>query len=132
MWATILFFRDYCTDRSNRFQQDANPVKEHIAKTELVGQRPGEAPISIIIEIGKPYLRGNDPEHWGCPVSLTPLYNKLSDQVGSNAFQALCLGIALIINLLEGFVEKGGTLRLDEGGDEFSLDTYSIGSARKI
>jgi len=106
-------------------------MNEFIAKTELIGQRPGKQPISIVIEIGKPYLRGNDPEEWGCPVSLTPLCKNLRDAVGGDAFQALCLGAALIINLLEDFKEKGGALRFKDGDGEFPLDAYAFGSATK-
>jgi hypothetical protein len=102
-----------------------------IARTELIGQRPGEEPFPIVIEIGRPYLRRNDPEEWGCPVSLIPLYKKLHDAVGVDAFQALCLGASLVIDLLGGFKEKGGSLSVGKGEGEFPLEAYAFGLAIK-
>lgn len=58
-------------------------MDEYVVRTEFVGQRPGEGPFAIVIEIGKPYQRGNDPEEWACPVSIVPLYEHLRDTVGA-------------------------------------------------
>lgn len=105
-------------------------MTEVIAKTELIGQRPGEEPFPIVVEIGKPYLHGEDPEEWWCRVSLSPLYEKLHDAVGGDALQSLCLAVSLVIDLLEAFKKKGGSLTHKEGG-EFPLEAYAFGAAIK-
>lgn len=105
-------------------------MTEIIAKTELMGRRPGEEPFRIVVEIGKPYLRSDDPEEWWCPVSLAPLYEKLHDAVGGDALQSLCLALSLVTDLLVAFKDKGGSLTLKEGG-EFPLEAYAFGAAVK-
>ncbi len=102
-------------------------MDEIIAKTEIMGRRPGGQPFLIVAAIGKPYLRAADPEEWAWPVSLCPLYKDLSHPIGSDSLQALCLGAARIIYLLEGFREKGGSLSYKEGG-EFALEAYAFGA----
>jgi hypothetical protein len=54
---------------------------------------------------------------WACPVSLTPLFDQLSDMRGVDSLQALSEAVKLIHRLLEGFVENGGRLFID--GHEF-------------
>lgn len=104
---------------------------QSVVRTEFFGQRPGEAPFAIIIEIGKPYQRGTDPEEWACPVSLAPLYEQLADAAGGDALQALCMAASLILDLLEGFGEAGGTLSYEGSGDQVPLDAYAFGPAGK-
>ena len=75
------------------------------------------------VSIGRPYQSGTDPETWACPVHIDPLYTHLRDIAGSDAFQALCLACRMAIELLDGFVERGGKL-IDEDGGSVSLDSY--------
>jgi hypothetical protein len=102
-----------------------------IAKLELIGQNKGEEPFQIVVEIGTPYEKNNDPEEWWCPVSVVPLFKNLHDAVGGGSFQSLCLGVALVLDLLQGFKEKGGVLRLKDGGEEVPLEAYAFGIAIK-
>ena len=78
-------------------------------------------PFLLTVEIGAPY-RHEKYEAWACPVSVLPLFDKLSDQVGEDSFQALCLGIRLTQALLEDFVSKGGSLLV--GGEAFPFEAY--------
>ncbi len=103
-------------------------MNEPIAKTELIAVHPGGRRDAVTIEVGKPYLsqHGEGFEEWTCPVSLKPLYDDLTGARGGDPFQALCLALSLILNLLSGFKDKGGTL-LIEDGQEFPLEAYSFG-----
>jgi hypothetical protein len=105
-------------------------MKKNTATTSIIGQRPGEEPFLIKVQIGIPCQCGNDPEEWACPVSLTPLYKHLHDAHGGNSLQALCLAVSLALDLLQDFKEKGGALRFPSG-EEFPLESYSFGVARK-
>ncbi len=102
-----------------------------IATTRLFGTRPSEDRFEITVEIGTPHKCGDDPEEWVCPVDVQPLYNKLRDAHGSDSLQALCLAVALAQDLLHGFREKGGSLT-NEDGEEFPLEAYSFGIARRL
>ena len=106
-------------------------MEEIIAKLEIRGIKPDGEKIRIIAEIGKPYpVKGNeDIDEWACPVSLEPLYIRLHDAHGGGSFQALCLASNLILNLLEGFIEKGGQLVHDDG-TRFPIESYSFGGVK--
>lgn len=99
-----------------------------VAKTELIAVHPDGTRATVTIEIGKPYLyqNGEGFEEWACPVSLRSLYNNLSDARGGDPFQALCLASSLVLDLLSGFQEEGGTLLIEEG-QEFPLEAYNFG-----
>ncbi len=104
-----------------------NNVIEH---SSVFGQRQVEERLEITVEIGTPYLYGEDPEEWGCPVSVQPLYNRLHDAHGSDSFQALYLAIALVQDLLKDCMEKGGSLT-HENGEPFPLESYSFGISKR-
>jgi hypothetical protein len=99
-----------------------------IATTTVLVQRANETPLEVTIGIGQPRQVGHDPEEWACPVSLRPLYNHLHDAHGNDAFQALCLAASLVLDLLHGVVEKGGSVSFVTG-ERFPLETYSFGAA---
>jgi hypothetical protein len=101
-----------------------------IAHSTLFGQRQGEERFEIIVEIGTPYLYGDDPEEWACPVAVRPLYKRIHDAHGGDSFQSLCLAIALAQDLLQGFREKGGSLTHKNGG-QFPLESYSFGISKR-
>jgi len=82
-------------------------------------------PFSIEIEIGTPYQQ--EPDVWRCPVELNGLYDNLAEAAGIDSFQALCLAISLVQELLHGFCADGGKLLQD--GEDFSLQGYSFGAA---
>ena len=101
-----------------------------IAQMSMLGTRPGEPPFMITVQVGTPYRCGDDPQEWACPVSVAPLFKKLSDAHGGDSFQALCLALSLAQDLLHGFREKAGTLSY-ETGESFPLEAYSFGIARR-
>jgi|SRR5580765_7243247 hypothetical protein len=101
-----------------------------IAMESLIATRAGEDPFELKIEIGTPYKVGSDPEEWACPLALSPLYQKLHDAHGGNSFQSLCLAASLALDLLHGFLEKGGSLTFPNG-DTFPFEAYSFGAATK-
>lgn len=98
-----------------------------ICRLELSGQRSDEERFTITIEIGAPYrsLEGSEDEseEWACPVAIRPLINCVPDIRGFDAFQALCLAIALVRRTLNNFREQGGWL-MDPSGDDFALEAY--------
>src|SRR5450432_726756 len=85
---------------------------------------------NISLQIGAPYQRPDFPDEWSCSVSLKPLHPRLSDQTGSDAFQALCLAIRLAMGLLTQFKSDGGKL-LCSDGDDFPLEAYFGSSLSK-
>ena len=101
-----------------------------IATESLIAKRVDEDPFELKIEIGTPYKVGSDPEEWACPVALRPLYQRLHDAHGRNSFQSLCLAASLVLDLLQGFIERGGSLTFPNG-DSFPLEAYSFGAGTK-
>ena len=106
-------------------------MKELIASLKVIGITPDGERIDIIAEIGKPFpVEGQeDIDEWACPVSLKPLYRRLHNAHGSGSLQTLCLATSLALNLLQGFIEKGGRL-VHEDGTDFPLEAYSFGLAK--
>ena len=99
-------------------------VGEIIANQKLFGQRAGEEPFAITIEIGRPYKwGGTSPTEWACPLKVDPFDNLSNDAHGEGSFQALCLALYLVQLQLVHFKEAGGIL-LHEDGQEFALDIY--------
>lgn len=87
-----------------------------IAFHTLYGRSSDGELFEITIEIGTPYKVPDSPDVWACPVSLRPLYMHL-DAYGDSSLQALTLGLSLIMSLLQGFMEEGGTLYHDQNDD---------------
>jgi len=100
-----------------------------IASTKLLAQRHGEDPFEVEVSIGTPYKV--DEDEWACPVAVTPLFRKLDDAHGGCSFQALCLASAFVLDLLQGFKEKGGSLFFISG-EEFPLEAYAFGIAVRL
>lgn len=98
-------------------------MKQVIASTKLIAQRPGEAEFDLEIKIGAPYQIA--PDEWACPLAFDPWDDEIRDVHGSSSFQALCLASSLALELLRGFKEKGGVLFIAPGLD-FPLEAYSI------
>lgn len=101
-----------------------------IAHLTIFGQRQGEERFEITVEIGTPFLFGDDPEEWACLVAVRPLYKRLYDAHGEDSFQSLCLAIALAQDLLQDFREKGGLLTY-KNGEQFPLESYSFGFSKR-
>jgi hypothetical protein len=99
-------------------------MKNEIARLEINGIESDGNNINVVAKIGKPFLIKGTPPLWSCPVSITPLYEKLPDIKGVDSFQSLCLAKNFILSLLKGFVEKGGQLKLGDN-TEFPLEAYT-------
>ena len=80
-----------------------------IAERELVCVKPNGERVSVTLRIGTPY-RASDVD-WACPVSAEGLYAKLADIHGIDSFQALALAQKLLLQLMSGVVEDGGSFR---------------------
>ena len=96
---------------------------ETLATFECIAVEKDGRRFPLKVSIGRPYQSGKDPETWACPVRIDPLHTHLRDIAGSDSFQALCLASRMAVDLLDGFVEKGGKL-VDEDGGSVSLDSY--------
>src|SRR5689334_12822526 len=85
-----------------------------LAQRKLVGRSANGEQFDIEIQIGTPFRDGED---WACPVSMTPLYDRLANIYGVDSFQAVSLALRLVRRLLDNFREKGGTLSYPTGED---------------
>ena len=103
---------------------------EPIATETLLVQRLGEAPLEVIVQIGRPYRDAEYPDEWVCPLSLAPLYSKLSAARSNSAVQSLCLAISLALDLLHSVVEKGGSVSLAPGSP-LPFEAYAFGIAAR-
>src|ERR1700730_7217172 len=88
-------------------------MKTLVASDDITAVKPNGDRITIEVRVGMPYQRGVD--EWGCPVSLSPLFNNIHDAVGGSSFQSICLALALVLKLLTHFREDGGVLSHDDG-----------------
>jgi hypothetical protein len=50
-------------------------------------------------------------------VVIDPLYTHIRHIVGGDALQSLCLACRMALDLLDGFVQRGGQLLNDDGTD---------------
>jgi len=101
-------------------------MNEWIAATEILGIRPDGERITIKVGIGIPFQK--EEESWSCPIYLSPLYSRLANSEGGDALQSICLALALILDLLQDFREKGGRLVFEDGTD-IPLESYAFGFA---
>lgn len=98
--------------------------RETVAESSLVGVRSDGERFSIRVTVGRP-LQSEDGL-WACSVGLEGLYERLAPQKSDDSFHALCLGIFLLRNLLNGFLEDGGRLLIagSDGEEAFPLEAY--------
>lgn len=83
-------------------------AQEIIAERDLIGINPGGSRFTIMLKIGKPYAVEN--LEWACPVGAIGLYQRLRDIHGSDSFQALMRAIEFLRQLLEYFIDDGGSI----------------------
>jgi hypothetical protein len=100
-------------------------VKPIVASLSIDAITPEGEVFVILVEIGAPYE--HEDGDWACSASLRGLYHRLADARGVDAFQVLCMAIALVQDLLQGHREKGGRLLVD--GEDFPLEAYAFGAA---
>lgn len=69
----------------------------------------------VHLAVGRPYPISKD--EWACPVLLEGLHSRLRDQHGIDSWQALQLAYQLIGQLLGYFIQDGGKLFWENGGE---------------
>lgn len=82
--------------------------KEIIAERDLIGINPDGSKFTIMLKIGKPYVVDNI--EWACPVGAIGLYQRLREIHGSDSLQALMRALEFLRQLLEYFIDDGGSL----------------------
>ena len=80
-----------------------------IAERGVIYIKPNGERVSVTLRIGTPY-RASDVD-WACPVAAEGLYSKLADMHGIDSFQALALAQRLLLQLMAGAIEDGGSFR---------------------
>lgn len=93
--------------------------KRFIAERKLHAVATDGSGFEISLGIGKPYPISAD--EWACAVRVQGLHDQLSDMHGIDSWQALQLACQLAAQLLESFVENGGRLFWEEGGDQLAV-----------
>lgn len=95
-------------------------MAEIVAERRIVAVLAKGEKRTLRVAVGRPYQVNN--VSWACPVKIDGLYTNLCDMVGIDSWQALGLAISLARQLLGQFLEDGGKLYWEEGGDEMTLD----------
>jgi hypothetical protein len=93
--------------------------RDFIAQRRLYAIDVDGSTFEIELAVGKPYHVADD--QWACAVRVSGLYNDLCDMHGTDSWQALQLAQGLAAQLLGYFVEKGGKLFWEEGGEQIQL-----------
>ena|ERR1700722_12987730 len=96
-----------------------------VASVSIDAVSPEGEAFVIELQVGTPYQCGVG--EWACPIALRGLHDRICDASGGDAFQALCLAIALAQDLLRHYREQGGKLLM--GTEDFPLEAYSFGAA---
>jgi hypothetical protein len=94
---------------------DRIPIAE---RTVFAVDKDGQE-FEIRAAVGVPYEA--ESGSWACPVCLEGLRN-LPDMYGVDSLQALLLALKAIRNMLSYFVEQGGKLYWEKGGEELTVD----------
>jgi hypothetical protein len=84
-------------------------MQDVISTLTLQAMRPGEALHEAIVEVGKPYFSAQGGGIWYCAVAMDGLY-PVDKVAGRDSFQALCLAVRLIANLLADYEKDGGVI----------------------
>ena len=100
-------------------------MADAIAERTLACIKPDGQRVSVTLRIGKPY-RASDVD-WACPVALEGLQSRLPDMHGVDSFQALMLAQKLLLQLMSGVIEDGGSFRDDE--DDSPVDINKLFAA---
>ena len=94
--------------------------KELIAERTVFAVGADSRRLEIRLMIGKPYPVG--PDEWACPAALFGLHGTFPDMHGVDSWQALMSARQLLNDLLTYFVEDGGKLYWEDGGEEMTVD----------
>jgi hypothetical protein len=69
--------------------------------------------------VGLPYE--TESGDWACPCALEGLHKRFPDMHGVDSWQSLILATRAIRNMLDYFIEQGGKLYWEKGGEEISV-----------
>lgn len=92
-----------------------------VAERKLFASTADGHTFEIHLAVGKPYPVSED--EWACSVLLEGLHSNLRDQHGVDSWQALQLAYQLVVRLLTYFVQDGGQLFWEQGGEPISPST---------
>jgi len=107
------------------FDADCLLMDGAIVRTEFLGRTRSGERFTIEVSIGAPFaVRGG--RVWTCPVSVRPLMPQLRSIDGADAFQALCLACAAVVQALAQYRASGGAV-LHSNGSACPLDAYLPG-----
>lgn len=93
-----------------------------IAERVVYGVHKNGRVFEIGLQIGRPYETDTPNRDWACPVALIGLHGRFPDMYGVDSLQALSLALRLTRRLLEYFVEDGGKLLREPGGEAMTVD----------
>ena len=96
---------------------------EVIARLELVGELRLGGRVAIVVEVGRPEPLGGPNNDWRCPVSVTPLMDRVLPVKGVDALHALSSAIDFAASLLTGFVRDHGRLVYPDSGEAYDVET---------
>ena len=93
-------------------------AKGSIAERDLIYVKSSGDRVHVTLRIGAPY-RSSDVD-WACPVAADGLHSKLGDIHGVDSFQALMLAQKLLLQIMTGAIEYGGSFR--SADDDAAID----------
>jgi len=85
-----------------------------VAERNLYAIAPDGREFDLTIRINQPY---QSDESWACSVAVIGLCDRLRDIHGVDSMQALHLALRLAAQLIDDFVESGGKLYWERGGE---------------
>ncbi len=83
-------------------------MEEIIAERDLIGINPDGSRFKIMLKIGKPHTV--DGGKWACAVGAIGLYTRLREIRGRDSLQTLLQAIKFLRQLVEYFIDDGGSL----------------------
>ena len=97
-------------------------VQQTTGLAELILVRPNGERLAVTVAIGHPFP--TSAQDWACPVSFAPLHEGTTAIHGQDSFQAICLAIAFVKDLLTSFLADGGQILYAATGEQFPIDAY--------
>lgn len=94
-------------------------MNKPIASLEVFSISPDGEEKPLVIEIGAPEKKSNG--EWQCAWEIQNLYTESHPAVSDGAWHSLVLAIRTIEQLLTYYIEDGGRLFHEKGGDELPV-----------
>ena len=86
-------------------------MEEIIAERDLIGINPDGSRFKIMLKIGKPHTVDGG---WACSAGAIGLYTRLREIRGEDSFQTLLQAVKFLKQLIEYFIDDGGSLLLPD------------------